>query len=86
MVHMAKREQVEPSGASSPAARRQDARLVVLGVCAAVLVWFALANLGTVSIDFWLHTSRAPLILVILVSGLLGALIATLVLARRTPR
>jgi uncharacterized integral membrane protein len=85
MAGMAKHDDIDSSG-SSPASRRQDVRLVVLGVAGAVLVWFALANLGTVSIDFWLHTSRAPLILVILVSGLLGALIATLVLSRRSAR
>jgi uncharacterized integral membrane protein len=83
---VAKHDDVVDETGSSPASRRQDIRLVGLGLCAVALVWFALGNLKSVSIDFWLHTSKAPLILVIVVSGLLGALIATLVLSRRTPR
>jgi uncharacterized integral membrane protein len=57
----------------------------VVGVAAAVvlLVWFALANLRDVRIDFWVFSRQAPLILVIVISGLLGALITALVMRRR---
>jgi uncharacterized integral membrane protein len=66
--------------------RKRDAQLVGIGVAALALVWFALGNLKSVSIDFWLTHSHAPLILVIVISGLLGALIATMALHRRSPR
>ncbi len=67
-----------PSDHEPPPARRSTARLVVLGVAAVLLVWFAAANLRTVTIDFWVRQSRAPLIAVIVIAGLLGALITTL--------
>jgi uncharacterized integral membrane protein len=54
-------------------------------VATILLVWFAVANLKKVKIDFWLYDREAPLILVILISGLLGALITALVM-RRKPR
>jgi uncharacterized integral membrane protein len=82
---MAEHEEVEESG-DSPVARRRDLQLVVLGVAALALAWFAVGNLGSVSIDFWVRHSRAPLILVILMSGVLGGLIATVAMWRRGPR
>jgi uncharacterized integral membrane protein len=82
---MAKGDDVEEAGTTKPS-RRQDARLVAMGAAAVLLVWFALGNLGSVTIDFWVHDSHEPLILVILISGLLGALIATLALRRRLPK
>jgi uncharacterized integral membrane protein len=70
----------------SPASRRQQARLVLLGVAGVAQAWFAVGNLGSVSIDFWVRHSRQPLILVILISGLLGALIAAMALRHRAPK
>jgi uncharacterized integral membrane protein len=64
--------------------RRRQATFVVVGVAVVLLVWFALANLRDVRIDFWVDNRQAPLIVVIVISGLLGALIATLVMRRRT--
>jgi uncharacterized integral membrane protein len=61
-----------------PRDRKPNVRLVGLGVAGILLVWFALANLGSVSIKFWISERRAPLILVIVIAGLLGALIAVL--------
>jgi uncharacterized integral membrane protein len=61
-----------------PRDRKGNVRLVGLGVAGVLLVWFALANLGSVSIKFWISERRAPLILVIVIAGLLGALIAVL--------
>lgn len=69
-----------------PVDRKRDVRLVALGVAAALLAWFALGNLRSVSIEFWVTQERAPLIVVIAISGLLGALIATMALRRRAPR
>ena len=60
-------------------------RGVVLLALVVLLVWFALANLGRVRIDFWVFHRQAPLILVIVISGLLGALITALIM-RRKPR
>jgi len=65
--------------------RKHQATLVGVAVAVILLVWFALANLGRVRIDFWVFHRQAPLILVIVISGLLGALIAALVM-RRKPR
>ena len=48
-----------------------------------LLVWFAVANLNRVRIDFWVFHRQAPLILVIVISGLLGALITALIMRRR---
>jgi uncharacterized integral membrane protein len=69
-----------------PRDRRRDARLVATGVAAVLLVWFALANLTKVSITFWVSTARAPLIVVILISGALGAAVALLVSRSRRRR
>ncbi len=64
--------------------RRHQATIVGVGVAVVLLAWFALANLRSVRIDFWLINRQAPLILVILISGLLGALIGALAMRRRT--
>ncbi len=48
-----------------------------------LLGWFALANIGKVRIDFWVFHRQAPLIVVILISGLLGALITFLIMRHK---
>ena len=48
-----------------------------------MLGWFTVANTRRVQIDFWVFHRQAPLILVILISGLLGALIALLIMRRK---
>jgi uncharacterized integral membrane protein len=58
-------------------------RLVAMGVIAVLLVWFALANLSSVKIDFWVYHATAPLIVVIAISGLLGAGVALLAVRHR---
>ena len=76
----------EPAGDGGGGAdRRHQARLVAVVLAVVLLAWFALANLRRVRIDFWVFNREAPLILVIVISGLLGALIAFLVM-RRSPR
>ena len=65
--------------------RKHQVTLVGVAVAVILLVWFALANLGRVRIDFWVFHRQAPLILVIVISGLLGALITALIM-RRKPR
>jgi uncharacterized integral membrane protein len=58
--------------------------MVASAVAAVLLLWFGIANRRTVRIEFWVHTSRVPLILVIAISGLFGALIAILALRRKS--
>ena len=63
--------------------RRHQATMVGVAVAVILLGWFALANLNRVRIDFWVFHRQAPLILVIVISGLLGALITALIMRRR---
>jgi uncharacterized integral membrane protein len=63
----------EPGRPVPDRGRGRDVRLVLTGICAVLLVWFALANLQQVSIRFWVVTARSSLIVVIAISVLLGA-------------
>ena len=63
--------------------RRRQATLIGVAIAVILLVWFALANVRDVRIDFWVYNRQAPLILVIVISGLLGALITALAMRRR---
>jgi uncharacterized integral membrane protein len=63
--------------------RRRQATLIGVAIAVVLLAWFALANFRDVKIDFWVYSRQAPLILVIVISGLLGALITALVMRRR---
>lgn len=84
MVTPADEPPLQPSGR-----RARDVRLVVTGVVAVLLVWFAVANLQGVSIRFWLTSAKAPLIVVIVISVALGslgtALVSKLSRRRRSP-
>jgi uncharacterized integral membrane protein len=62
---------------------RRRMTLIGVGIAGVLLGWFALANLRDVRIDFWFYNRQAPLILVIVISGLLGALIGALVMRRK---
>ena len=59
--------------------RRRDARMVVTGVVAVLLVWFALVNLQDVEIHFWLTSAKSPLIVVIAIACVLGGGVALLI-------
>jgi uncharacterized integral membrane protein len=63
--------------------RRRQATLIGVAIAVVLLVWFALANMRDVRIDFWVFNRQAPLILVIVIAGLLGGLIGALVARRR---
>ena len=63
--------------------RRRQATIIGIAIAVVLLVWFSLANLRDVRIDFWVFNRQAPLILVIVISGLLGALIGVLVTRSR---
>ncbi|MGO9457837.1 MAG: lipopolysaccharide assembly protein LapA domain-containing protein [Acidimicrobiales bacterium] len=58
--------------------RRRDTRLVATGVVAVLLVWFALDNFQSVPIHFWLHTTMAPLVVVVAIAVGLGAAVVLL--------
>jgi uncharacterized integral membrane protein len=73
-------------GGPAPRGRRRDAWLVVSGVAAVLLIWFAVANLQDVTIHFWVHSSRAPLIVVVVIAALLGMLAGALIARARRNR
>ena len=73
----------DDGGRGKEADRRHQVRLVGVAVGGILLGWFALANFGKVRIDFWVFHRQAPLILVIVISGLLGALITALIMRRK---
>jgi uncharacterized integral membrane protein len=63
--------------------RRQQVRLIAVIVALVLLVWFALANFHRTRIEFWVFHRDVPVILVIVISGLLGALITALIMRRK---
>jgi uncharacterized integral membrane protein len=82
-VHSEAREVETDGGGEKQVDRRRQVRLVAIVAVVIVLGWFAVANTRRVQIDFWVFHRQAPLILVILISGLLGALIALLIMRRK---
>ena len=72
-----------PEGDRKRVDRRHQATLIGVGAAVVLLVWFTLANLHDVKIDFWVIDRQAPLVLVILISGVLGALIGALLMRRK---
>lgn len=71
------------SGTEGRTRAAQVARLVILGVVAAVLVAWALANQDDVEVDWLLDTTTGPLVVVILISAGLGLLLGLLIGWRR---
>jgi uncharacterized integral membrane protein len=82
-VHSETREVETDGGGEKAVDRRRQVRLIAIAVVVILLGWFAVANTRKVQIDFWVFHRQAPLILVILISGLLGALIALLIMRRK---
>jgi uncharacterized integral membrane protein len=72
-----------PDDSGKSVDHRHQVRLIGVAVGVILLVWFAVANTRRVRIDFWIFDRQAPLILVIVISGLLGALITALIMRRR---
>ena len=48
--------------------RKRDARVVAAGVVVVLIVWFALANLRSVPVCFWVVEGRYPMIAVVVIS------------------
>lgn len=59
--------------AHEPRGETRPTRIVVTGIALTLLIWFAVANFQGVRIRFWVSTAHAPLIVVIVISGFLGA-------------
>jgi uncharacterized integral membrane protein len=75
----------EPGRQVRARSRTRDVRMVLMGVATVLLVWFAVANLQDVTIHFWVSTTKAPLIGVIVIAGALGGLLLSAVTLRRRP-
>ena len=63
--------------------RNELTRIGIIVVIVGLLVWFALANAQSVSVDFLVTTHSARLIVVIVISAVLGAIAGQLVARRR---
>jgi uncharacterized integral membrane protein len=63
--------------------RNELTRIGIVVVVVGLLVWFALANSQSVSVDFLVTTHSARLIVVIVISAVLGAIAGQLVARRR---
>jgi uncharacterized integral membrane protein len=83
---MARRSSKSPADPDQTPERKGNVRLVGLGVAAILLVTFAVLNRRTVTVDFWVHQSRAPLVVVILVAGLLGVVVTALAQRHKSRR
>jgi uncharacterized integral membrane protein len=73
----------EPPPTPLPRDRKRDFRLIAVGVVAVLLIWFALENHQTVRVHFWVVSTNAALVVVIVISGFLGAAIGSLLRRRR---
>lgn len=51
---------------------------IAVGVAFVLLAWFAIANSDSVRVHFWVTSVRAPVVVVIALSALLGVLILAL--------
>ncbi|MDH6120302.1 LapA family protein [Kitasatospora sp. GAS204B] len=61
-------------------------RLIVGVVVAALALWFLLANLNNVKIQFWVFTVEAPLWIALAATLLIGAVLGYLLKGRRESR
>lgn len=61
-------------------------RLIVGVVVAALALWFLLANLNNVKIQFWVFTVEAPLWIALAATLLIGAVLGYLFKGRRESR
>jgi uncharacterized integral membrane protein len=72
---------------SKPQRQRPPARLIVAGIAAVLVLWFAIVNWQRVTIDYIFFERESRLFFVILGSALLGALAGALLRrARRRDR
>jgi uncharacterized integral membrane protein len=71
-------------GASPGHSRSESVRLMLVGALAALAVAFAALNVNQVEVDWILDTTKTPLIVVIVVSLLVGAVLGFVVARRST--
>lgn len=72
-----------PAGKPPAGSRGAQARLIAAGIAIALIVVFAILNLGKVKVDWIVGSSHTSLTIVIAVSFLLGALTGGLLIRRR---
>ena len=68
---------------------RLTLRITIGALALAAVLWFAVANFQRVEVDWFIVTTSSPLVFVIVVSAVLGALVDRLIRwqrARRTQR
>jgi uncharacterized integral membrane protein len=77
----------EPRGqARAPRTRRERARTAGIVVLAIVLVLFAVKNTSEIKVDWVVGSGKAPVIIVIVVSVLIGAILSYFADRRATKR
>jgi uncharacterized integral membrane protein len=76
----------EPRAGRPVAKRRDRGRMIAAGILAALIVVFALVNLGNVRVHWVVTTARTPLILVIALAFLLGVIVDRLAARARRRR
>jgi uncharacterized integral membrane protein len=65
---------------------KRDARVVIITLAGALLLWFVIANTQKVKVHFWVFSAETSLITVIVISAGLGALLALLLRRSREPK
>ena len=60
----------------TPRSRRERARTVAIAILAIGITLFAAKNTAEIKVDWVVGSGRAPVIIVIIVSGLIGAVIS----------
>ena len=78
--------ETEPRAQGQRTDPRQVARVVLLAVALAAVIWFAVANSQRVHVDWFVVGTDSPLIFVIVLSAVLGAALDRLVRWRRRRR
>ncbi|WP_344461006.1 LapA family protein [Kitasatospora kazusensis] len=77
-------------GSSSPGTRRRSeiggipTRVIAIGAIVILAIWFLLANLNKVKIQFWVFTVTAPLWIALLATLVAGGALGWLLKGRRS--
>jgi uncharacterized integral membrane protein len=63
--------------------RGLDTRRVLVVVAVVLLAWFAIANSQSISVHFWITSTRAPVVVVVVIAAALGGLVGWFARGRR---
>ncbi|MFH9959420.1 lipopolysaccharide assembly protein LapA domain-containing protein [Streptomyces roseolus] len=85
---MSRKTAQQPHGPATVTVKGRDMRLRNIGLplVAALAVWFAAADTGSVTIRLWIPTVTLPLWIVLTVTLLVGLLLGLLIARRRAAR